>query len=95
MENYVQVHTEPGYKKSEKRVFLNSMEEGKYYYFEMEKVKDIFLGKLIEKTASASGRNIDLLIAHTYNRDRVKTQTSFGIEFVYKMWEAENINENS
>jgi len=89
MENYVQVRSESGYKKSEKRVFLNSMEEGKFYFFEMERVKDIFLGKLIEKTASASGRVTDLLIEHTYNPDRVKTETTFGIEFVYQMFEAE------
>ena len=89
MENYVQVRTEPGHKKTDKRVFLNSMEEGKYYYFEMERVKDIFLGQLIKKTVDSSGRNVDLLIEHTYNCDRIKTQTSFGIEFVYKMWKAE------
>jgi len=65
------------------------MEEGKFYFFEMERVKDIFLGKLIEKTASASGRVTDLLIEHTYNPDRVKTETTFGIEFVYQMFEAE------
>ena len=85
----VQARSEPGYKKTDKRVFLNSMKEGKFYFFEMERVKDIFLGKLIEKTASSSGRITDLLIEHTYNRDRIRTQTSFGIEFVYQIFEAE------
>ena len=89
MEGYVRVHTEPGYKKSNKKVFLNSLEVGKYYFFEMERVRDIFLGKLIKKEVSSTNRITDLLIEHTYNRDRIPTQTSFGIEFVYKMFEVE------
>ena len=55
----------------------------------MERVKDIFLGKLIEKIVNPSGRDVDLLIEYTYNPYRIKAKTSFAIEFVYKMWEAE------
>ena len=88
MEGYVpRVHTEPGFEKSDKRVFLNSMEEGKYYFFEMERVKDIFLGKLIKMTASSTGRITDLEIEHTYNKKRTPTKTIFGIEYVYQMFE--------
>ena len=89
MEGYVRVHTETGYKKSNKKVFLNSLVEGEYYFFEMERVRDIFLGKLIKKEVSSTNRITDLLIEHTYNRGRIPTQTSFGIEFVYKMFEVE------
>ena len=83
----MEVRTEPGFEKSEKRVFLNSMEEGKYYFFEMERVRDIFLGKLIEKTTDANGRVTDLVIEHTYNKKRIPTKTSFAIMFVYQMFE--------
>ena len=89
MEGYVRTHTEPGFKKSERRVFLNSMKEGKYYFFEMERVRDIFLGKLIEKKSDATGRITDLVIEHTYNKKKIPTKTSFAIMFVYQMFEAE------
>ena len=92
MEDYVRVHTEGGFEKSEKRVFLNTLEVDKHYFFEMERVRDIFLGKLIEKTADANGRITDLVIEHTYNKKRTPTQTSFDIMFVYQMFEVYDKN---
>ena len=89
MEGYVRVHTEPGFTKSEKSPLLADIEEGKYYFFEMERVRDIFLGKLIEKVTSPSGRVTDLVIEHTYNRNRIPTQTSFGIMYLYRLFEVE------
>ena len=87
MAGYVQVHTERGFKKSNRRVFLNSIEEGKHYFFEMERVRDIFLGKLVEKTTNSDGRITDLLIEHTYNKKKTPTKTSFGVMFVYQIFE--------
>ena len=87
MAGYVQVHTEHSFKKSNRRVFLNSIEEGKHYFFEMERVRDIFLGKLVEKTTNSDGRVTDLLIEHTYNKKKTPTTTSFGVMFVYQIFE--------
>ena len=92
MAGYVQVHTDPGFKKSNRRVFLNSIEEGKHYFFEMERVRDIFLGKLVEKTTNSDGRVTDLLIEHTYNKKKTPTKTSFGVMFVYQIFEVDLIN---
>ena len=87
MDSYGGIHTKSGYTKSDKRVFINTLEVDKHYFFEMERVRDIFLGKLIEKTADANGRITDLVIEHTYNRWRLPTRTSFDIMFVYQMFE--------
>ena len=80
---------------SSSEITHDSLEEGKYYLFEIERVKGIILGKLIKITASASGQDVDLLIEHTYNQDRVRTQTSFSIDFVYGIFEAEKNKLNS
>ena len=93
MENHVQVRAEPGFKKTDNRIFINSLEVGKHYFFEMERVKDIFLGKLIEKPIDENGRVTDLIIEHTYNKHRIPTKTSFDIMFIYQMFEAEE-NKN-
>ena len=45
---------------------IDDLEEGHYYFFEMERVRDIFLGKLIKKKRD-SQRITDLVIEHTYN----------------------------
>jgi len=89
MSHYVQVHTKEGFKKSDRKIFINSLEEGQHYFFEMERVRDIFLGKLIKKVTNADGRTIKLVIEHTYNRKRIPTQTDFDVCFVYQMFEVE------
>lgn len=89
MENYVQVHTEPGFKKSENRIFINSLEVGNRYFFEIERIKDIIIGLLIEKPIDSNGRVTDLIIEHTYNKHRIPTKTSFDVMFIYQIFEVE------
>ena len=76
-------HTE--YVKSDERVSIDDLEEGQYYFFEMERVRDIFLGKLIKKKRD-SERITDLVIEHTYNPKKILTETSFGVMFVYQIF---------